>query len=114
MYKIFSGGTGFSPRDVTPEATKSILEREAPGLVHAMMSGSLSVTPMAMLSRLTAGIRAKTLIVNLPGNMKGAAENFKFVIPALKHGLDVLLDNKGQVESHHNKITKNGTNSIKR
>lgn len=81
---LTTGGTGFAPRDVTPEATKEILERETPGLVHAMMSGSLAVTPMAMLSRLTAGIRGKCLIINLPGNTKGAYENFSFVIPALK------------------------------
>ena len=73
---LTTGGTGFAPRDVTPEATKKVIERETPGLVHAMMSGSLNVTPMAMLSRLTSGIRGKTLIVNLPGNTKGAVENF--------------------------------------
>ena len=78
------------------------------------MSGSLAVTPMAMLSRLTSGIRGKTLIINLPGNTKGAAENFQFVIPALKHGLDVLLDYKGKVEAHHNKVANNGTTSMKR
>ena len=103
---LTTGGTGFAPRDVTPEATKEVLEREALGLVHAMMSGSLAVTPMAMLSRLTAGIRNKTLIINLPGNTKGAVENFQFTIPALKHGIDVLLDNKVKVEAHHNKGSK--------
>ena len=73
---VTTGGTGFAPRDVTPEATKEVIERETPGLVHTMMSGSLNVTPMAMLSRMLSGIRGKTLIVNLPGNTKGAVENF--------------------------------------
>ena len=73
---LSTGGTGFAPRDVTPEATKEVIDREAPGLTHAMMSGSLNITPMAMLSRLVCGIRGKTLIVNLPGNTKGALENF--------------------------------------
>ena len=73
---ITTGGTGFAPRDVTPEATKEVIDRETPGLVHAMMTGSLHVTPMAMLSRLVCGIRGKTLVVNLPGNTKGAVENF--------------------------------------
>ena len=73
---VTTGGTGFAPRDVTPEATKEVIERETPGLVQTMMSGSLKVTPMAMLSRLTSGIRGKTLIVNLPGNTKGAVEYF--------------------------------------
>lgn len=100
---LTTGGTGFAPRDVTPEATKEVLEKEALGLVHAMMSGSLAVTPMAMLSRLTAGIRGQSLIINLPGNTKGAAENFRFALPALKHGIDVLLDNKVKVEQHHQK-----------
>ena len=77
---ITTGGTGFAPRDVTPEATKEIIDREAHGLVHAMMAGSLNVTPMAMLSRLVCGIRGKTLIVNLPGNTKGAVENFSVSI----------------------------------
>ena len=64
---LTTGGTGFAARDVTPEATKSILHKEAPGLVHCMMSKSLEITPMAMLSRLTAGVRNATLIINLPG-----------------------------------------------
>ena len=73
---LTTGGTGFAPRDVTPEATREVIDRETPGLVHAMMSGSLNITPMAMLSRLLCGIRGRTLIVNLPGNTKGAVENF--------------------------------------
>eukprot|EP00093_Oithona_nana_P010964 10964.XXX_314233_311586_1 [CDS] Oithona nana genome sequencing. len=102
---VTTGGTGFAPRDVTPEATKEVIERETPGLVQTMMSGSLKVTPMAMLSRLTSGIRGKTLIVNLPGNTKGAVENFSFITKALKHGIDVLSDNKGNVEAHHAKLS---------
>ena len=67
---LTTGGTGFALRDVTPEATKSIIQKETPGLIHCMMSKSLEITPMAMLSRLTAGIRDATLIVNLPGRYK--------------------------------------------
>ncbi|MCP2604895.1 MogA/MoaB family molybdenum cofactor biosynthesis protein [Candidatus Aminicenantes bacterium AH-873-B07] len=90
---LTTGGTGFSPRDVTPEATKAIIERETPGLVEAMRLKSLEITPYAMLSRAIAGIRRKSLIVNLPGSPKGAKENFEVILPALKHGIRIL---KGQ------------------
>jgi len=92
---LTTGGTGFSPRDVTPEATKEVLEREAPGLAEAMRAESLKKTPTAMLSRALAGIRKKTVIINLPGSVKGAVENFEVVLPALKHGIEIL---KGEGE----------------
>jgi molybdopterin adenylyltransferase len=87
---LTTGGTGFAPRDVTPEATRSVIEREAPGLVLAMLRDSLLVTPHAMLSRAVAGIRGQTLIVNLPGSPKAARENLASILPALPHGLELL------------------------
>ena len=87
---LTAGGTGFSPRDVTPEATRAVIEREAPGLAEAMRAESLRVTPHAMLSRAVAGIAGSTLIVNLPGSPKGACENLRTILPALPHGLDKL------------------------
>lgn len=93
---LTTGGTGFSPRDVTPEATKEVIEREAPGLAEVMRAESLKKTPMAMLSRALAGIRKKTLIVNLPGSLKGAVENFEVVLPALKHGIEILKGGVGE------------------
>jgi molybdenum cofactor synthesis domain-containing protein len=87
---LTTGGTGFSPRDVTPEATKAVIERETPGLAEAMRSASLKVTPFAMLSRAVAGIRKKTLIINLPGSPKGVKENLEVILPALKHGVEIL------------------------
>ncbi len=89
---VTTGGTGMAPRDVTPEATESVLERRAPGLVHQMLSGSLSVTPLASLSRLTAGIRGNTVIVNLPGSRKAATECLGFIAPALPHAIDLVTD----------------------
>lgn len=85
-----SGGTGFSRRDVTPEATEEVCERMAPGIAAALLMKSLEITPRAMLSRQTAGIRKKTLIVNLPGSPKACRENLDVILPALKHGLGVL------------------------
>jgi molybdopterin adenylyltransferase len=87
---ITTGGTGFAPRDVTPEATKEVIEKETPGLVFAMIQNSLLVTPHAMLSRSSAGIRKQTLIVNLPGSVKAVKENFTAILPALPHGLSLL------------------------
>lgn len=87
---LTTGGTGFSPRDVTPEATMAIVEREAPGIPEAMRQASLAITPKAMLSRGRAGIRKRTLIVNLPGSPKAVKENLEVVLRALKHGLDIL------------------------
>ena len=88
---VTTGGTGFSPRDVTPEATLAVCERLAPGIPEAMRAASLSITPRAMLSRGAAGTRGGTLIVNLPGSPKAAKENLEAVLPTLAHGLEMLL-----------------------
>jgi len=87
---LTTGGTGFSPRDWTPEATKSVLEREAPGLPEAMRRAGAEKTPTAMLSRAVAGIRGSTLIVNLPGSEKAARASLAAILPALPHGVDIL------------------------
>jgi molybdenum cofactor synthesis domain-containing protein len=95
-----SGGTGFAPRDVTPEATRQVIEKEAPGLVFAMLRDSLAVTPHAMLSRMVAGIRARTLIINLPGSPKAVRENLDSILPALPHALELLRDDPAAQLSH--------------
>jgi molybdopterin adenylyltransferase len=87
---LTAGGTGLGPRDVTPEATKDILDKEVPGLAEAMRAQSLKLTPAAMLSRAIAGIRKKTLIINLPGSPKGARENLEAVMPALPHAVEII------------------------
>lgn len=87
---VTTGGTGFAPRDVTPEATAAVCERMAPGIPEAMRAASMAVTPRAMLSRAAAGIRGRTLIVNLPGSPKAARENLEAVLPTLAHGLEML------------------------
>lgn len=84
---LSTGGTGVSPRDVTPEATKEIIEKEIPGLAEAMRQASLSKTPYAMLSRAVAGIRKNTLIINLPGSERGAKDNLGVILAALPHAL---------------------------
>ena len=91
---LTTGGTGFSPRDVTPEATVAVCERMTPGIPEAMRWESLKVTKRAMLSRAQAGIRKRTLIVNLPGSPKAIRENFAAVLPALDHGLEMLRGEK--------------------
>jgi molybdopterin adenylyltransferase len=98
---LTTGGTGFAPRDVTPEATRAALEREAPGLVQAMIAASLHKTPHAMLSRMAAGIRGRTLIVNLPGSPTAARENFLTILPALPHALELLRGAAGEHEFEH-------------
>ena len=85
-----TGGTGFSKRDVTPEATKQVVEREVPGIGEALRAYSLTITPKAMLSRQTAGIRGNTLIINLPGSPKACKENIEYIMAPLKHGLGIL------------------------
>jgi len=87
---LTTGGTGFAPRDATPEATAAVIERETQGLVHAMLAASLALTPHAMLSRPKAGIRGRTLIVNLPGSPRAACENLRAILPAIPHGLALL------------------------
>lgn len=88
---VTTGGTGFSPRDVTPEATLAVCERIVPGIPEAMRAASLAVTPRAVLSRAAAGIRGRSLIINLPGSPKAAKENLEAVLPTLEHGLSMLL-----------------------
>lgn len=87
---VTTGGTGFAPRDVTPEATLAVCQRMAPGIPEAMRYASMQITSRAMLSRAQAGIRGGTLIVNLPGSPKAARENLEAVLPALAHGLEML------------------------
>jgi molybdenum cofactor synthesis domain-containing protein len=87
---LTTGGTGFGPRDNTPEATRRILEREAPGLSEAMRIETLKNTPMAMISRGVSGIRSSTLIVNLPGSPKAVRESFEIIKPVLSHAIDLL------------------------
>ncbi len=97
---LTTGGTGFAPRDVTPEATRAVITREAPGLAEAMRADSLRVTPHAMLSRAVAGIRGRTLIVNLPGSPRGAVENLRVILPVLPHALELLREAPA-AEQHH-------------
>jgi len=97
---LTTGGTGFSPRDVTPKATQATVERLAPGIAEAMRLASLKVTPHAMLSRAIAGIRARVLIVNLPGSPKGAVENFQVVMPVLPHAVELLQEAPGAEAGH--------------
>lgn len=87
---LTSGGTGFSPRDWTPEATQDVLHRAVPGIPEALRAASLAITPRAMLSRAVAGIRGSTLIINLPGSPKAVAENLATLDSALGHGLEIM------------------------
>jgi molybdenum cofactor synthesis domain-containing protein len=98
---LTTGGTGFSPRDQTPEATQDIIERPAPGLAEAMRAASLHITPHAMLSRAIAGIRCKTLIINLPGSPKAAIENLQVVIPVIPHAVQLLISDPNAEKEHH-------------
>lgn len=88
---ISTGGTGFSKRDVTPEATKNIIEKETPGISEAIRYFSLQITKRAMLSRATSGIRKDTLIINLPGSPKACKESLDFILDTVVHGLDIML-----------------------
>jgi molybdopterin adenylyltransferase len=87
---LTTGGTGVAPRDVTPEATATVLDRVAPGIAEALRADSLAKTPHALLSRGTAGVRRRTLVVNLPGSPGGCRDGFAVLRPALKHGLELL------------------------
>ena len=97
---LTTGGTGFSPRDVTPEATRAVIHREAPGLSEAMRLASLKITPHAMLSRVVTGIRKKTLIINLPGSPKGAVENLEVILPVLPHAVQLLREDPASESTH--------------
>jgi molybdopterin adenylyltransferase len=98
---LTTGGTGFSQRDRTPEATKNIIDRDVPGMAEAMRLASLNVTPHAMLSRAVVGIRGKTLIVNLPGSPKAAKENLEVIVPALPHAVQLLSDDPSAEAGHY-------------
>ena len=97
---LTTGGTGFAVRDVTPEATRAVIDRESPGLAEAMRAASLKITPHAMLSRIVTGIRKKTLIINPPGSPKGAVENLQVVISILPHAVQLLQDDPAAESSH--------------
>jgi len=99
---LTTGGTGVAPRDVTPEATRAIIDREAPGLAEAMRAASLKVTPHAMLSRAVCGIRGRTLIVNLPGSPKACLENLETIAPALPHAMQLLGEDPAAEAGHGN------------
>ncbi|MCZ6737615.1 MAG: MogA/MoaB family molybdenum cofactor biosynthesis protein [Actinobacteria bacterium] len=90
---VTTGGTGFSHRDVTPEATASVLEKEAPGLVHAMLAGGLEKTPMAALTRARAGSIGGTLVINVPGSPRGATESLEAVLDVIPHAIQLLSGN---------------------
>ena len=102
---LTTGGTGFSPRDITPEATLEVVERRTPGIPEAMRAESLRITPKGCLSRSEAGIRGRTLIINLPGSEKAAKENLMAVIDPVEHGLEMLLGSGsadcGEPHHHH-------------
>jgi molybdopterin adenylyltransferase len=94
---LTTGGTGLSQRDVTPEATLSVIDKSAPGFAEAMRAKSLEKTPMAILSRATAGVRGKCLIINLPGSPKAVRECLEVVLPAIPHAVEII---KGEVTEH--------------
>ena len=93
---LTTGGTGFSPRDITPEATYAVADRNAPGIAEAMRYHSLSITPRGMLSRAASVLRGKTLIVNLPGSPKAVKENLEYILPSLEHGVRIAAGLDGE------------------
>ena len=100
---LTSGGTGFAPRDITPEATLQVIDRQAPGIAEALRAESLKITRHAMLSRAVAGMRGRTLIINLPGSPKAVQESLDILLPILPHALDLLSEDPGS-ESEHRSI----------
>ncbi len=92
---LTTGGTGFTSRDVTPEATRAVIDREAPGIAEAMRFASLQQTPRAMLSRGVSGLRGRTLVINMPGSPRACREQFEIIREALPHGIEKLLDAGG-------------------
>jgi molybdopterin adenylyltransferase len=96
---VTTGGTGVSPRDVTPDATREVIEREIPGMAEAMRRQSMIVTPHAMISRAVVGIRGRTLIINLPGSPKGARENLNVLLPALTHAIEKIKGDQSECAS---------------
>ena len=98
-----TGGTGFAPRDVTPEATLAVIERFAPGLAEAMRQESMKITPHAMLSRAVTGIRSRTLIINLPGSPRAAVENLRIVAPVIPHAVELIQESPDSEAGHRKK-----------
>lgn len=98
---LTTGGTGFSQRDVTPEATMAVAERNAPGIAEAMRYNSLQITPRGMLSRSASVLRKQTLIVNLPGSVKAVRENLSYILPSLSHGLGILTGRESECGNDH-------------
>jgi molybdopterin adenylyltransferase len=96
---LTTGGTGVSPRDVTPDATREVIDREIPGMAEAMRRQSMIVTPHAMISRAIVGIRGRTLIINLPGSPKGARENLNVLLPALAHAIEKIKGDESECAS---------------
>lgn len=105
---LTTGGTGFALRDVTPEATQAVIDRPAPGIAEAMRAASLLVTPHAMLSRATAGLRGRTLIVNLPGSPKAVQENLAVVLPVLPHAIELLHQGSQPSDYRHARPGEHG------
>jgi len=97
---LTTGGTGFASRDITPEATLAVIEKLTPGIPEAMRAESLKITPHAMLTRMAAGIRKQTLIINLPGSPKAAVENYRVIEPVLEHAVKLLKNNPDSEQSH--------------
>ena len=93
---LTTGGTGLSPRDVTPEATMAVADRNVPGIAEYMRAKSFEITPKAMLSRAVSVMRRRTLIINLPGSPKAVRENLEFILPALDHGLEIMKGRSGE------------------
>lgn len=111
---ITTGGTGFAPRDVTPEATKNVIHRECPNLSIAMSLESFKKTPFAALSRAVCGIRNKTLVVNMPGSKKAVLECFDAIQPVLLHAIQLMCDEKSKSEKTHQQLQKQFVQPIKK